>query len=229
MATIFSYCIYGSNPKYVEGMVKNLEQIQVMYPEFQTWIIVGNDVPSTYIEKYNSFPNVKLTHVSETGGRLMTYRFFPIDKSEVDCMIVRDADSRFGNRDQECIRRFMNSDYTLFTIRDHFYHKCPIMGGQWGIKRTKVHSEFDLESAYNSMKDKFEGVDLYGSDEWFTRQYLYTKYGSHMIAFSSIKYSAGDETIAEIMTPRRDDTDFCGNVYEFNSDGSTYPVFKFHA
>jgi hypothetical protein len=229
---IFSYCIYGSNPKYVEGMVKNLEQIRIHYPTFQTWIAVGNDVPPEYIERYTSFPNVQLTHYPLTGGRLRTFRFFPIDNPNVTCMIVRDADSRISERDRECIRRFMESDFSVYTIRDHYYHKCPIMGGQWGIKRTAAHPTFQLEVGYNTLKDKISSLDSYGSDEYYTRHYIYPIYGEHMIVFSSINYSTGGkETIAEITPPQKDKWDFCGNVYEFrrreNNTLEEYPFFEY--
>lgn len=235
MASIFSYCIYGSNPKYVEGMVKNLEQIREHYPTFQTWIVVGNDVPPEYIEKYQSFANVKLTHFPLTGGRLTTFRFFPIDDPTVNCMIVRDADSRISERDRECIRRFMESEFTVYTIRDHYYHKCPLMSGQWGVKRTPAHPEFRFQAAYNELKEKLpSGLDYYGNDEYFTRHYIYPTFGKHLLAFSSIQYAAdGTETIEAITPERTDDTDFCGNVFEFRrrDDGSLeeYPFFKYYA
>ena len=234
-ANIFSFCIYGSNPKYVEGMVKNLEQIRHYYPTFQTWIVVGNDVPSEYIEKYQSFPNVKLTHVSCSGGRLMTYRFFPIDDPSVECMIVRDADSRISERDHECIKRFIDSEFTLFTIRDHYYHKCPIMGGQWGIKRTSHDKEFNLEKAYHESKESLTkdcGVDAYDTDQYFTRHYIYPKYGARLLAFISVNYEfARIETTAEITPPQKDKWDFCGNVYEFrrreDNTLEEYPSFEY--
>jgi len=232
---VFSYCIYGSNLKYIHGLLINLEQIREKYPTFYTYIAVGNDVPQEYIEKYTAFSNTRLTHYPFSGGRLMTYRFFPIDSPEINCMIVRDADSRFTQRDHECIRRFIESDFTIFTIRDHYYHKCPIMGGQWGIKRTHIDSEFQLEVAYNAMKDsltKHCGVDAYDTDQYFTRFYIYPKYGMRMIAFTSVKYIFSSiETIAEITPARRNETDFCGNVFEFRrSDDNQlyeYPVFKY--
>lgn len=237
MTHVFSFCIYGSNPKYVHGLLKNLEQIRAQYPEFQTWIAVGDDVPQEYIEKYESFPNVKLTHYPFHGGRLMTYRFFPIDNQTVSCMIVRDADSRFGDRDHECIRRFLSSDYCVFTIRDHYYHRCPIMGGQWGIKRTKDFPVFNLKEAYQEVKDSLTngcGEDAYDTDQFFTRHYVYPKYGSKMIAFTSVAYEfSGLETNVEITTSRKNDADFCGNVYEFRrkDDGELeeYTVFTYYA
>jgi hypothetical protein len=235
MLNVFSYCIYGTNPKYVEGMVKNLEQIRDHYPTFHTWIVVGNDVSPEYIEKYESFQNVKLIHFPLTGGRLTTFRFFPIDDPSVGCMIVRDADSRITERDRECIRRFMESDFTVYTIRDHYYHKCPLMSGQWGVKRTSAHPEFRFEDAYNTLKEKLpSGLDYYGNDEYFTRHYIYPTFGKNMIAFSSIAYVAdGIETIADITPQRTCDTDFCGNVFEFrrgNDDSlEEYPFFKYYA
>ena len=57
---VFSYCVFGTNPKYCKGMIRNLEQISELFPEYETWIYLGNDVPQEYIDQYKTFNNVKL-------------------------------------------------------------------------------------------------------------------------------------------------------------------------
>jgi len=93
---IFAFCIYGTSPKYCKGLLKNLELITTTFPEFETWIAVGDDVPDAYRSAYLSFPRVRLFPLPFHDGRLMTQRFFFIDDPDVDCMIVRDADSQIG-------------------------------------------------------------------------------------------------------------------------------------
>ena len=63
---VFTFCIYGSNPKYCEGLVRNLETIQKEFPDFHTWIIAGNDVPQSYMDKYNTFSNVNIITISKS-------------------------------------------------------------------------------------------------------------------------------------------------------------------
>jgi hypothetical protein len=76
----FSYCVYGNQKKYCLGMVKNLEQIRELFPLYTVVIYLGNDVPQEYIDQYSSFDNVKLIHHDFTGGRLMAYRYFVLEK-----------------------------------------------------------------------------------------------------------------------------------------------------
>jgi hypothetical protein len=63
---VFSYCIDGSQKKYCLGMVKNLEQIKKLFPDFKVWIYLGNDVPYEYIDQYKSFRNVTLINTDIT-------------------------------------------------------------------------------------------------------------------------------------------------------------------
>jgi hypothetical protein len=224
MVNVFSYCIYGSQDKYCLGLIKNLEQIAIFYPDFETHIAVGNDVPDHYIQKYKEFKNTKLTIYSDiTGGRLMSYRFFPIDNPEVDLMLSRDADSRLTERDRWCIDQFLKSDYQLFTIRDHIYHERELMGGQWGMRRLP---KFSMQSAYDIFKAMYSNVDRYYSDQDFIRDYIYRPNVTQCVAYTSC-YTYPGETALPIAIPRRDIYDFCGNVILFRKDPVTSELVEY--
>lgn len=214
MVNVFSFCIYGNQLKYTEGLIRNLQQIQTYYPQFETWITVGSDTPKDYIEKYKSFPNTKLIISSETGGRLMAYRFFPIDDPQVDLMIIRDADSRFTRRDNWCIYKFLESSYSIFTIRDHMWHEKEMMGGQWGMRKI---SGLNLQEKYNEFKQTYKSLDAYSSDQDFIREYIYKPYKSILIVFTSI-YRFEGENCQTIELYRDHACDFCGNVVLFRKN-----------
>jgi hypothetical protein len=226
LKNVFSFCIYGNQLKYTEGLVRNLQQIQQYYPTFETWITVGSDTPQDYIEKYKTFPNVKLIFSNETGGRLMAYRFFAIDDPDVDIMIVRDADSRFTYRDQWCINKFLVSSNAIFTIRDHMWHQKEMMGGQWGMQKILG---LNIQEKYNEFKQKCQNLDAYSSDQDFLRDYIYTPYKSHIVVFTSI-YRFEGETCQTIELHRENACDFCGNVILFRKNYmdqlEEYPEFS---
>lgn len=219
---VFSYCLYGNNPKYCVGMIKNLEQINRLYPFFETWIHCGNDIPNEYIEKYQTFKNVKLIRYDVTGGRMMSYRFFTIDDSDVSAMIIRDADSRFQPRDIWCIQNFIRSPFTVFTIRDHPYHCRKIMGGQWGMKRIP---EINIKESYEKFKTEYSNIDQYRSDQDFIDKYVYDSEYSKTIAYTS-SFIFNKELPLTIPIERRDRYDFCGNVVLFDKDGNEYYEFS---
>lgn len=219
---VFSYCIYGNQPKYCVGMIKNLQQIEKLFPFFEVWIHCGNDVPSKYIEQYKSFKNVNIIPYNTTGGRMMSYRFFSIDDPSVSVMIIRDADSRFQQRDIWCNHKFMQSDYSVFTIRDHPYHNRKIMGGQWGMKRIP---EIHIQESYSKFQQEYKYVDQYRSDQDFIDRYVYDSPYSKTIAYTSY-YAHPKETTVPIDAPRNNKHDFCGNVVLFRDDGSEYYEFS---
>lgn len=219
---VFSYCIFGTNEKYCKGMLKNLVQIKDLFPLFEIWIHCGNDVPKEYIEKYNTFKNVKLIHYDITGGRLMSHRFFTIDSPDVSLMIVRDADSRFEDRDIWCMKEFIKSSYNAYTIRDHQYHNRKIMGGQWGMKKIK---DINIQDSYETFKTEYKHIDNYRSDQDFIDKYIYNNNSVNFIAFSGF-YKFEKETTVLIGIPRKTEYDFCGNVVLFDKDGNEYYEFK---
>ena len=219
---IFSYCVYGSNSKYCEGMVKNLEQIQSLFPSFETWIYLGNDVPTSYIQKYSQFPNVKLIETNTTGGRLMAYRLFPLDDTNVKNVIIRDADSRFGKRDIWCMKQFEDSDYRMFTIRDHPWHCEPIMMGMSGFRKILG---LNIQELYQKFIENKIDIDYYQSDQQFAKETIYFPYQKLCIAYISFM-RINDENFQKIQVPRENDTDFCGNVFLFKECGCEYPSFN---
>lgn len=219
--TVFSFCVYGSAPKYCRGMTVNIGDIEHLFPEAEIWITTGHDVPESYIAEWKEHPAVRILPMSITGGELMTYRFFCYDEPEVDVLLVRDSDSRLTDRDVACIQEFLSSPYTQFTVRDHYYHNRKIMGGQWGLKKTRRPP---LRECYDDFKRTYNRIGQYYSDEDFLDAYVYDP--PNMLAFTSL-YEFPGETVREIPGKRRNDYDFCGNAYTF--EGSIpYPEFSTH-
>ena len=218
-----SYCVYGAQKKYCLGMVKNLEQIKTLFPEYNVLIYLGNDVPQEYIDIYKSFENVTLIFHDFTGGRLMSYRYFTLNKG-FDIVFVRDADSRFGERDMWCITNFIASQFKIFTIRDHPLHGRQLMGGQSGFKFISFPNIID---EYNTFLLKQVNPDRYYNDQDFIDEYIFKLYKKEVIAYSDY-YNYGEGLNLKIAFPRKSPEDFCGNVYLFDKDDTEYTEFTIH-
>jgi len=214
---VFSYCIYGTQAKYCLGMIKNLEQIKELFPEYETWIIIGNDVPQSYIDKYISYKNVKLIHTNINTGRLMAYRLFPLDNPLVELMFTRDADSRFSERDIWCMNEFIKSDYRVCTIRDHWWQQSQIQMGQSGFKRLEG---IDIQNWHSEFCRKYNNIDGYSNDQNFANEYIYNRYFNDLLVFSEYAQFSG-ENICKIDVNRANEFDFCGNVRLFKEDDMT--------
>lgn len=137
MTVVFSFSLYGTNPKYTHGMIENAHILRDRFPAARVKIYITDDVPAPIRTQLATFPNVTLIPVKryDKSGNMFD-RFLTIDDDDCDIMFVRDADSRVHARDVACIEDFIASPiHMLHIIRDHYYHRLPIMGGMWGMRK----------------------------------------------------------------------------------------------
>ena len=222
---VFSYCLYGSTPKYCEGMVRNLQLIRDRFPDFHVFLYCSRSVPSHYVAVYQTYPQVRIEWVPYDDATLMVWRFFAIDLPEVECMFVRDADSRITDRDEWCIQDFLNKkDKTLHVVRDHYWHQTKITGGTWGMKRCGF---VGMKTLYEEWVAKFNMKPAkYDDDQQFLQNMVYPRFEKgNMLLHSNIVGHFG-ETITPIPDELFSDTHFICNTWDF-VQGVETPMFKF--
>lgn len=220
---VFSYCVFGTQKKYCLGMVKNLEQIKHLFPDYNVFIYLGNDVPQEYVDQYKSFQNVTLIQRNYTGLLLTIERFLCVDDN-FDVVFVRDADSRFGDRDMWCIRNFLDSKFTICTIRDHKWHGRELLAGHTGIKRIPHVS---LQKDLAEFTSKTGTINYYQNDQDFIIKYIFDKHKQDVIAYSEY-HNFGEGSTMKIPLPRKSNEDFCGNVYLFDKNDTEHTEFTIH-
>lgn len=161
MKKIISFSLWGNNPKYCVGAIRNSELRQKYYPDWVCRFYVHKDVPSEYIESLQSIDGTEVVIEDRppnwTG---MFWRFEPISEEDVSVMISRDCDSRLNEREADAVSEFMNSEKLFHIMRDHPYHGFNVLGGMFGIKK----------GILNNMKDlcaRFAQTDNYGTDYVF--------------------------------------------------------------
>lgn len=228
---VFSFCIYGTNKKYCQGLVENLKIIKHHYPNYYTYIYFYHDVPDSYLTLYKSFPNVTLRKTDHFTHPNMVERFFVLDEDpSVDIMIVRDADSRIHARDRFCIDKFIESDFSCHTIRDHHLHHSPILGGLWGLKRNALVG-IDMRGLYREYKESVKvhsPESQYGHDMYFLRFCIYPKILDSFIVFTFAAYQRIDEKEFLVLLPSDiPDGNFCGQVLDYDENGNEVQQYTF--
>lgn len=217
---VFSFTIYGDQPKYCQGLLENLALIREHYPSFKTHITIYNNVPATYVRQYMSFDHVCVSYPKNADAPNMVERFMIMDDDPtIDVMLVRDADSRIHARDRYCIDHFLGSTFECHTIRDHHLHHSPVMGGLWGIKRSSPVAGTFRQMYQEFQKRLVQNVshDTYGYDMHFLRYVVYPKIVSSMIVYTfaeTLRLHAS-ETIHIIPFPV-ENLDFCGQVMVYD-------------
>lgn len=158
MKKIISYSLWGDNPKYCVGAIKNAEMRKDFYPDWIARFYVHKEVKKDYIDKLKSIENTEVViKDSKADWTGMFWRFEGISDPDVSIMISRDTDSRLSFREVYAVNEFENSDKKFHIMRDHPYHGVFVLGGMFGIKKGFLDNLKDLCK-------KFEKKDKYGTD-----------------------------------------------------------------
>jgi len=203
----FSFCIYGQNEYYYNGLLENIKLIKEYYPDYLIYIYVGNDSRMDLInDMVNLYHKIVWRYTNETGAINMVYRFFAIDESNVKTVHVRDADSRVHERDRWAIDTFMKSDVLAYTIRDNVVHDVRMMGGLWGCRKLS----FSIQSLFQMYRfPLLESVNQFGYDQQFLSKFLYPYLIHSFMVFTNYHTLSDLEKIVPFPDTLRKDT-FCG-------------------
>jgi hypothetical protein len=228
---VISFCIYGNQKKYCQGLLENLKimnnDTSNILSNFCAYIYVGNDVPQEYIQQYSEFNFTKIIYTNRIGHDNMINRFYAIDDDNVEVMIVRDIDSRLHERDIWCINHFIESQYNFHTIRDHPNHRALVLGGLWGVKKLDTKTKIkDLYIKYN-IDNKI--INRIQHDQYFLRDIIYPLYKSNIIiyVFSEKMRMKIEETIFKIPFNIQNDN-FCGLAITYNDNSEEVKEYKWN-
>jgi hypothetical protein len=100
----------------------------------------------------------------------MFWRFSSSYDPNVSVSIFRDTDSRLSMREKYAVDEWLLSDKTFHIMRDHPFHRFPILGGMWGFKR---NNKYNMQILLNN----FNKTNEYGTDYAFFGTVLYPLIG----------------------------------------------------
>jgi hypothetical protein len=136
MKKIISFSLWGDNPTYTQGAIRNAELAKEIYSDWICRYYIGRSTPQQTIDTLSLFDNTEVIVMDVDGDWTgMFWRFYPAGEQDVDVVIIRDCDSRLNNREKEAVNEWLNSDKGFHIMRDHPYHKTEILGGMWGSKK----------------------------------------------------------------------------------------------
>lgn len=200
---IISFSLWGDKAKYTIGAIRNAELSNEIYPGWISRFYVGSDVPAKIINCIHNIPNTQVilkSHNNKNDWTGMFWRFEASYDPTVSIAIFRDTDSRLSMREKYAVDEWLNSDKTFHIMRDHPYHKFPILGGMWGYKNSNKYPMKELLST-------FDKNDRYGTDYEFFSKVLYP-----IIAEDKIVHDPFfDRT--DFPSPR-ENTEFVGDVFD---------------
>ena len=175
---IISFSLWGQDPKYTVGAIRNAELASELYPDWTCRFYCANEVPNQIIFQLESFENVQVVNTNKCGSwKFATERFLAIDDDDSEIVIFRDTDSRLNSREQSAVIEWLDSPKTLHIMKDHPYHgNFPILAGMWGLKTSKI--KINIEK----MLARYNNTEQYHYDQIFLQEFIWPKFKEDFIA-----------------------------------------------
>ena len=134
MKKIISFSLWGDNPTYTIGAIKQSELAKKHYPGWICRFYVADCVPEDIINIIRVQDNTEIVNMGQGDWTAMFWRFYPASEPDVDVMISRDTDSRLNSRESNAVHEWLNSGKAFHIMRDHPQHGIEILGGMWGVR-----------------------------------------------------------------------------------------------
>lgn len=167
MRKIISFSIWGDNPKYTVGAIRNAQLAQIYFPAWECYFYYDSSVPRIIISALDQFTNSKTIKV-EDGTFGAFWRFRAMERDTI--VISRDTDSRLSEREKIIITDWVNASTKLCVIRDHINHyEFPILAGMWGLRDGLMPSDVECIPHYNT-------THKYLMDQYYLRDIIWPKY-----------------------------------------------------
>tara|TARA_B100000686_G_C16748360_1_gene950908 strand:+ start:72 stop:737 length:666 start_codon:yes stop_codon:yes gene_type:complete len=202
---LITFSLWGHDPKYLVGAIRNAELAQEIYPDWICRFYVGSSVPLPIKLELKKLENVEIVTMNQWGDwRGMFWRFLPASEPGVEAMISRDTDSRLNLREKAAVDEWLASDKGFHIMRDHPFHKFPVLGGMWGVKA-------GILPEMTHMINHFAQEDKYGTDYEFFAQVIIPHIRDNALVHD--EFFSGNP----FPTPR-EDYQFVGQVFDENEE-----------
>ena len=219
--------LYGANPKYTQGMLRNAKLAKTVFAGWTVWVYVDRTVPAS-IKQALQQEGAELKEVAEEekrtsnlGGGIggMFWRFLAIDDAGVERFIVRDADSRLNRRERFAVEEWVRSGRAVHTIRDHPSHDRHLNGGLWGA----VHGFLGPTTTMRSLMQQWKKKGKYGADLDFLNDVIWPRLqdtrSSTVMAHDSVTCTKHSGSVP-FPTQRDEDYQHVGQVFLLGKGGA---------
>lgn len=203
---LLSFAVWGNNPKYLVGAIKNAILAQDIYPDWVCRFYVSQEVPFPWVYDLKKIKNTEVIQKPVLGDWTFSFnRFLPMSENGIKVMVSRDTDSRLCSREKAAVDQWLDSEKGFHIMKDHPWHYTyPILAGMFGCKS-------------NTIQDIKNKIDSFSKSNWYHSDQEFLKH----IVFPEIKNNVliHDDWNATPYPLKRQEYKFVGQV--FNEDDST--------
>jgi hypothetical protein len=207
MKKIISFSLWGDNPKYTIGAIRNAELTPIIFPSWTSRFYCGKSVPNDIIKTLASLPDTEVIMMDVDGDWTgMFWRFYACEDSDI--MLSRDTDSRLSSREKLAVDEWLESDKDFHIMRDHPYHNTEILGGMWGVRNGLLNN-------IKSLINEYVKGDFWQVDQNFLKQIIYPiVVDKSFIHDSYLSYNINSKKFPS----ERINREFVGDVFDENEN-----------
>ena len=166
---LITYSLYGANPKYVGGAVKNAQLIGKVFPGWTARFYTDTATVPAAIQRAlrEAGAEIHPIDMAKYGNQSMFWRFWAAADADVERFISRDVDSRLMERDAAAVRLWEASGRPYHIVRDHPSHSLyPISGGLWGAVRGALPQIHELIDSFPANSQYLTDMLFLNSRVW---------------------------------------------------------------
>ena len=207
MKKIISFSLWGDNPKYTIGAIRNAELTPIIFPRWISRFYCGKSVPNDIIKTLSSLPDTEVIRMDVDGDWTgMFWRFYASEDSDI--MLSRDTDSRLSNREKLAVDEWLESDKDFHIMRDHPHHNTEILGGMWGVRNGLLNN-------IKSLINEYVKGDFWQVDQDFLKKIIYPiVIDKSFIHDSYLSYNLNSNKFPS----ERINREFVGDVFDENEN-----------
>jgi hypothetical protein len=178
MKKVVSFCLWGTNPHYLDGALHALATARQFYPDWEWWFYLAEDVPATTADTLAT-NGATVIRLQRDGGPAAApvkfqfqpafWRFLPASDPDVGFLLVRDTDSPVTAREVAAVNQWLASGKELHIMRDHPKHEYPMLAGMWGCRTAGLRNMKELIAGWKRF-------DYYGCDQKFLGTVIYPRF-----------------------------------------------------
>ena len=207
---IVSFSLFGTNPLYLEGALRNVQLLPSVYPGWIARIYVSQEISPEFCRRFSGAGAevIQKQRVGLVDGTF--WRFLPASESDIEAVVIRDVDSRVTLREFAAVEEWLASGKTIHIMRDHPSHQTTILAGMWGCRGGSIPDMPKLIKKWGLWSKK-------GLDQGFLRDVIYPRFRNDCFVHSDYCEYHGES--AHPFPMNRNGGEFVGAVYD--SDRNT--------
>ena len=216
---ILSFCLWGNDPMYTIGAIKNAKLAKEIYNDFECRFYVPTGYDTNIIQELKDCGSVVIERTPIEGHVGSMWRFLPCFEKKIELVVSRDVDSRLTEREYNTVNNFINTSYTIQSLKDHQCHSYPeLLAGMVAIKPKKMYKNFKKDFDYfmsTGYKQEYSEYAPYGGNYKGCDQIFLSKFVYQNMIYQTLTYS---DLCSNKIGELTDKSMFIGNKFDANDN-----------